>query len=64
MIQFNLPRATPSFVELADEIGDYVQHLGGEFFCRKHHVEFHVPIKCIDFMLIRYPVLQMESYVW
>ena len=62
MIQFALPHEYRE--EYAEEIADYVQSIGGEFAVRKYGLEFYVPIKEIVFLLLKYPFLNMEKYVW
>jgi hypothetical protein len=66
MIQFNLKRSVTveSFEKLADDIGDYVQTCGGGFAICRHHIEFYIPVKNADFLAIRFPILQIEKYVW
>ena len=62
MIQFALPGEYRE--EYGEEIADYVQSIGGEFAVRKYGLEFYVPIKEIVFLLLKYPFLTMEKYVW
>jgi hypothetical protein len=62
MIQFDLPGEYRE--EYGEEIADYVQSVGGEFAVRKYGLEFYVPIKEIVFLLLKYPFLTMEKYVW
>jgi len=62
MIQFDLPGEYRE--EYSEEIADYVQSVGGEFAVRKYGLEFYVPVKEIVFLLLKYPFLTMEKYVW
>jgi hypothetical protein len=64
MIEFCLLNSTENFKDIADEIGFYVQSIGGNFSVHRYHVSFHVPIKYTEFMLLKYSCLKMEAYVW
>jgi hypothetical protein len=64
MIEFRLLNSIKDFQETADDIGFYVQSIGGNFTVHRHHVSFHVPIKYTEFMLLKYSNLTMEAYVW
>lgn len=64
MIQFNLPRSTPNFLQKIDDVGFYVQEIGGEFYFQRKHIEFHVPVEYTEFMLLKSSYLKMEKYVW
>jgi len=64
MIEFRLLNNTRDFRDIADEIGLYVQSIGGIFSVHRYHVSFLVPIKEILFLQIKYPILEMEAYVW
>jgi tRNA 2-selenouridine synthase SelU len=55
---FSLELYTPNYKQYADEIGFYVQRIGGEIAVRRHDVEFTVPVKYKDFVLIQYPFLK------
>ena len=41
----------------ADDIGMYVQSVGGYCEVSKHKVEFYVPVEYRDFMMLKYPFL-------
>jgi len=55
---FSLELYTPNYHKYADEVGFYVQRIGGELAVRRHDVEFTVPIRYRDFVLIQYPFLK------
>jgi hypothetical protein len=64
MIQFNLLRSTPDFLQKMDDVGFYVQEIGGEFYFKKKHIAFHVPVEYTEFMILKFSYLKMEEYVW
>ena len=64
MIEFKLSRYIDDFTDTADEIADYVQSRGGEFFTHRHHIEFRVPVRESLFLALKYSQLEMEAYVW
>jgi len=64
MIEFKLSRNINDFIATADEIADYVQGRGGEFYTHKNHITFAVPVKESIFLTLKYPILEMEDYVW
>jgi len=61
---FSLELYTPEYKQYADEVGFYVQDLGGEIAVRRHDVEFTVPIQHQLFMLIKYPFLKMIPLIY
>lgn len=64
MIEFTLSRNTPGFSNAADMIGNYVQSVGGQFHTHRHHVTFQVPLRYVDFMILKFSFLKMETYVY
>jgi len=61
---FSLGLYTPEYKQYADEVGFYVQDLGGEIAVRRHDVEFTVPIQHQLFTLIKYPFLKIIPLVY
>jgi len=61
---FSLELYTPNYQQFADEIGFYVQRIGGELAVRRHDVEFTVPLRYKDFVLIKYPFLKEIPLVY
>ena len=47
----------------ADDIGMYVQSVGGYCEVSKHKVEFYVPVEYRDFMMLKYPFLEPVDYI-
>jgi len=64
MIEFRLSRNIDNFTDIADEIADYVQSRGGEFYVHKNYITFAVPVKEFTFLALKYSQLEMEAYVW
>jgi uncharacterized protein (DUF1330 family) len=54
----------PEYKMYSDEIGDYIQQCGGEFYVRRHDVEFVVEEKYRDFVLIKFPFLEEVPLVY
>ena len=54
----------PEYKLYADEIGDYIQERGGEFYVRRHEVEFVVEHRYKDFVLIKFPFLEEVPLVY
>lgn len=48
----------------ADDIGFYVQSLGGHFEIHRSKVEFYVPKENCEFMILKYPFLKVVDYIW
>jgi hypothetical protein len=47
-----------------DDVGLYVQELGGHFETHRGHViEFFVPVEYRDFVILKYPFLREVEYV-
>ena len=47
-----------------DDVGLYVQQLGGHFETHRGHVvEFFVPQEYRDFVILKYPFLQEVAYI-
>jgi uncharacterized protein (DUF1330 family) len=61
---FSLRTFIPEYKLYADEVGDYIQKCGGEFYLRKHDVEFVVEEKYREFVLIKYPFLEQVPLVY
>jgi hypothetical protein len=61
---FSLELYTPDYKQYADEIGFYIQRCGGELAVRRHAVEFTVPIRYKDFVLIKYPFLKEVPLIY
>ena len=61
---FSLELYTPDYKQYADEIGFYVQRCGGDLAVRRHTVEFTVPLRYRDFVLIQYPFLKEIPLVY
>lgn len=64
IVMYSLKKHTPECKEYLDQVGFYVQSIGGNFSVHRYHVSFHVPIKYTEFMLLKYSCLKMEAYVW
>jgi len=58
IVMFSLSLHSPEYKQHADDVGFYVQDIGGEFAVRKHEVEFIFPQRFKDFVLIKYPFLK------
>jgi len=61
---FSLPIYAKEYKIYADDVGDYIQQCGGEFYLRKHDVEFVVEEKYREFVLIKYPFLEQVPLVY
>ena len=61
---FSIELYTTEYKKYADDIGFYVQHIGGEFAVTRNNVEFTVPLKYKDFVLIQYPFLKEIPLVY
>lgn len=61
---FSLELYTSEYKQYADEVGFYVQRIGGELAVRRHDVEFTVPDKYKDFILIQYPFLKSVPLIY
>ena len=48
----------PEYKLYSDEVGYYIQQCGGEFYVRRHDVEFVVEEKYREFVLIKFPFLE------
>lgn len=49
---------------ILDEVGYYVQEIGGYFETRRGYViEFFVPVDYRDFILMKYPFLTEVAYI-
>jgi hypothetical protein len=55
---YTMNRWYREFKELKDEVGDYIQGIGGEFHIARHDIEFTFEEKYRDFVLIKYPFLK------
>ena len=58
IIMFSLRMLAPEYKVYSDDVGDYIQECGGEFYVRRHDVEFVVEEKYREFVLIRFPFLE------
>ena len=61
---FSLPLYTSEYKQYADEVGFYVQELGGYFHVARHDVEFTVPIEQQLFVMIKYPFLKTVPLIY
>jgi len=64
IVMFSLPIYAKEYKIYADDVGDYIQQCGGEFYLRKHDVEFVVEEKYREFVLIKYPFLEQVPLVY
>lgn len=61
---FSLELYTQEYKKYADEVGLYVQRIGGELAVRRYDIEFTVPIRYKDFVLIQYPFLKLVPLIY
>jgi len=61
---FSLSLYAPEYKQYGDDVGFYVQDLGGEIAVRRHDVEFTVPIQHQLFVLIKYPFLKIIPLIY
>ena len=61
---FSLELYSPECRQHRDDIGFYVQHCGGEFSVHRHTIEFTVPQRYKDFVLLQYPFLKEIPLVY
>jgi hypothetical protein len=55
---FSLKKYTPEFKEHLDDVGFYIQKIGGEFHVARHEVEFTFEERFKDFVLLQFPFLK------
>jgi hypothetical protein len=63
LVMYALNRWCKEFRELKDEVGDYIQSIGGEFHVARHDIEFTFEEKYKSFVLIKFPFLKEISVV-
>ena len=61
---FSLDLYTKECRQYRDDIGFYVQQCGGEFSVHRHTIEFTIPKKYKDFMLIQFPFLKEITLIY
>ena len=61
---FSLDLYTKECRQYQDDIGFYVQRCGGQFSVHRHDIEFTIPEKYKDFMLIQFPFLKEIPLVY
>jgi hypothetical protein len=61
---FSLELYTKECRQYQDDIGFYVQHCGGSFSVHRHDIEFTIPEKYKDFMLIQFPFLKEVPLIY
>ena len=50
--------------EFKDEVGDYIQSIGGEFHVARHDIEFTFEEKYKVFVLIKFPFLKKIDLIY
>lgn len=58
IVMYGLKKYTPEYKEYLDDVGFYIQQLGGSFHISKHEIEFTFEDIHRDFVLIKYPFLK------
>ena len=58
IVMYSLSLYTPEYKRYADDVGFYIQKIGGEFAVCRHDVEFTFEDKYKDFVLIQFPFLK------
>jgi hypothetical protein len=58
IVMYSLEKYTSEFRAHLDNVGDYIQHIGGEFHIARHEVEFTFEEKYKDFVLLQFPFLK------
>jgi uncharacterized protein (DUF1330 family) len=58
IVMYSLKKYTKEYKEHLDDIGFYIQKIGGEFSVARHDVEFTFEDKYKDFVLIQFPFLR------
>jgi hypothetical protein len=62
MISFTIDKF--SNISYKDEISLYVQECGGHFEIQRHTIEFFVPDEYCEFILLKYPALELVPYIY
>jgi uncharacterized protein (DUF1330 family) len=55
---YSLEKYTSEFREHLDNVGDYIQRIGGDFHIARHEVEFTFEEKYKEFVLLQFPFLK------
>lgn len=64
IVMYSLKKYTPEYKKYLDDVGFYIQKIGGEFTNARHEIEFTFEDKYKDFVLIQFPFLKEIKLVY